>query len=1032
MAPKRPLYGDLNAAHAGIVRRVEDANGSAVFDLPLPPTPAAISPGSSTYTSPAYSPESRLAPSPLAVRRSPAEARFSIKQLTRTLTKKLTGPPEYTEAEEFQQLRGSNANRLSLVGDEEPLRTLEKTFIPTDRSSYFPISPVSPISPTSPASSHDLGYVSGDNGDGIECLRKQSQHSHNSRSMASMVPDDFSKQIGRGSDRSGSAFVKHASSRPYYDDLASLYASSSIYTEDDRRRSAYQQDLMDNRKSSGLLYYSGEDVPGIANLHSSSDLGRNSHQMAALLPRDSHLRSRGQDDGKTDTLSKLIEQYVPENAMKDVSSTDDPESANTTNLVAPYTSDDKDDLITSGRSPTESVPGFSQFEFGLFSSTQRESISPTGQHVSSSSTSVRERILSRPPGLPPSSSLPQIPVSQDGQGPRTLSRPDLSEVFSDASNTSYGDTQNLLQLPDSEMGGLDVPAETAQPSSSYSQLDTKVIKPSSSYSQPENHVAPQTPQEALDQAEIIFDNAAAQQENSPEDIPALWGRRSSLHLLRNKRLTDGSAHTSETGKVEWETVAGASNQGRLSLDSIADYSSSEGSRDSLGFIRAASLPSWTDQDHARENSFYSHPSPIRGHTHPFSLSPPQLTTHPTVRTAPDVTRTNRLSSPVSSSTVPIFRIPNTPRPAVDEPNAFAPWALNDKETQELLASGPNDDILFGSDDGNRSRHLSQNDKSHEQMSEHSSLGHVDSAPGLERENTFAKFTILGPKGNLTGTPQGTGMQEVGSSLADTSSPGARLYSSSSPHSPRPDYGGFYASPFPAVGSVTRIEQSSSVVDPQLERTPSEVTLFPSSYNTEPVQCSSPLVGVDRRRSLKNTTVFKPARRTSRSAVPGQTRLRHMVLSPETRSTVSSKDTHFSRFISAGGSERPSTSDTATPLRRTRPSLDTFPVIRSGKPMLVHQHSPHLLIPVRKVNEEDEARRRKLSWLIFACFCILPPCMFLYRRWGDTIIVSVTEGELGHCTAQSKRAALIAGIVVNISLIAALLIPVLVAQALKAI
>jgi hypothetical protein len=59
-------------------------------------------------------------------------------------------------------------------------------------------------------------------------------------------------------------------------------------------------------------------------------------------------------------------------------------------------------------------------------------------------------------------------------------------------------------------------------------------------------------------------------------------------------------------------------------------------------------------------------------------------------------------------------------------------------------------------------------------------------------------------------------------------------------------------------------------------------------------------------------------------------------------------------------------------------------------------------------------------------------MFLYRIWGDSIIVSVTNGDLGHCTAKSKRAAIIAGIAVNIGLITAILVPILVAQALKAI
>ena len=51
----------------------------------------------------------------------------------------------------------------------------------------------------------------------------------------------------------------------------------------------------------------------------------------------------------------------------------------------------------------------------------------------------------------------------------------------------------------------------------------------------------------------------------------------------------------------------------------------------------------------------------------------------------------------------------------------------------------------------------------------------------QRVNSFAKFTVTGPKTNLTGTPRGTGMREVGSSEADNSSPGMRF--SSSPMSP---------------------------------------------------------------------------------------------------------------------------------------------------------------------------------------------------------------------------------------------------------
>lgn len=49
-----------------------------------------------------------------------------------------------------------------------------------------------------------------------------------------------------------------------------------------------------------------------------------------------------------------------------------------------------------------------------------------------------------------------------------------------------------------------------------------------------------------------------------------------------------------------------------------------------------------------------------------------------------------------------------------------------------------------------------------------------------RSGSFAKVTVLNSKGNLTGTPQGTGAREVGSSLAGASSPRDQLSSSPVP------------------------------------------------------------------------------------------------------------------------------------------------------------------------------------------------------------------------------------------------------------
>jgi hypothetical protein len=154
----------------------------------------------------------------------------------------------------------------------------------------------------------------------------------------------------------------------------------------------------------------------------------------------------------------------------------------------------------------------------------------------------------------------------------------------------------------------------------------------------------------------------------------------------------------------------------------------------------------------------------------------------------------------------------------------------------------------------------------------------------------------------------------------------------------------------------------------------------------------------------------------------------MFLAPEGRSTTSTQGTHISHFMAM--SDRPSTSDTNTPLRRSQISIETYPA--TVRTVIAHEHSPHLLCVERESNPEDEARRRRLSWFIFAAFCLLPPCIILFRFLGDNVIASLTEGRMGHVTPQSKRAALIAGIAVNVGLVTAILVPILVAHALKAV
>ena len=176
------------------------------------------------------------------------------------------------------------------------------------------------------------------------------------------------------------------------------------------------------------------------------------------------------------------------------------------------------------------------------------------------------------------------------------------------------------------------------------------------------------------------------------------------------------------------------------------------------------------------------------------------------------------------------------------------------------------------------------------------------------------------------------MHEAGSSIADTSSPGVRLSSSVGRQSMRSDYTGFYASPFPATGSVTRISQSQPKNTLEHIRTSSETSFSPKSKCLDTVQESSPNPG-SRQHIRSSTTFLRSQRRTSRSAVPGQTKLRHMFLAPDVRSTTSTQSTHGTRLMS--GSDRPSTSDTNTPLRPSHPSIDIHPP--PARSILIHEH-----------------------------------------------------------------------------------------------
>jgi hypothetical protein len=1043
MAPKRPLYGDFNAAHAGIMRRADDSFGSSNPDLPLPPCPAATSPSSSTYTSPIYSPDSNFAPSPLDVKKAENDSRFSLKQLTRTLTQKLGKRHDEGQEQELHELRMPQAS-MSMEGDFP--RTLQDTYIATPQSAYFPISTTSPVSPTSPMSFHEQP-TERESSHEVELSRRYSTQRYDTEPLLSLIPDDeYSSQMGRIDDPRVSISEGHLHSRPYYDDLESIYASSSIYTSDDRRKSNYQHSLVSTGHNNPFVRYSGVDASRYANEYTEDKMyGYSSHGRGNSKPLSQDYYRRTTFQGKADTISKIIDQYDPTTV------TDDTLSIQSQSLrTDEHGGLSKSNLGTLGQLPSRSAQqvarvasDLDQFQFGLPCEVYNVEKVRAGDNFGSGVTaSKRSPTRARGMGSPPHEPAPLAPAFEYGKAPFRFAHPETSEMFSNNSSYSYGDTRHLLQMPQTSGLGPSVSEQCLQSSSSYSQPGIKSLEPSSSYSQEAGFASPSTPKEALDQADHIFQSAAIERVQEEKGIPAMWARRSSGSLLLAKKISNQADEyrksagsdainrgaAGDGNEADWESFAGNSQGVRDSFESIADYSSSEGTRNSLDLNSDGSLPSWIAQNHSKCPSVYSHPSPIRAHIHPFSSSPPELCPQARTDTAPESSSSSSLRTSPASAQAPASHLSTHPedgpsRGAAGQMYAFTPWtdqyAFSNTRTQELLASGPNDEIMIDHE------HNSGPGSSYNAMhtgngglrsASDSSVSIFDSPNALQRENSFEKLCIVGPKGNLTGTPRGTGMHETGSSIADTSSPAPALFPSS-------NYPGFYASPFVATSSVTRITQSPPPAESEFERSPSQITLFPRPTELEPVIETSPTAGASHRASKRSSATFQSAqRRMSRTAVPGQTKLRQMVLAAD-RKTLSSADTNFSRFISAGG--RPSTCDTNTPLQ-PQLSIGTF---HSTRTPIAHIHSPHLLCPERATNPEDEERRRKLSWAILVVFCLLPPCIILYRVWGDSIMVSLTKGHLGHCTNKSKRVALIGGIAVNVGLVTAIVVPVVVAHAL---
>ena len=325
---------------------------------------------------------------------------------------------------------------------------------------------------------------------------------------------------------------------------------------------------------------------------------------------------------------------------------------------------------------------------------------------------------------------------------------------------------------------------------------------------------------------------------------------------------------------------------------------------------------------------------------------------------------------------------------------------------------------------------------------------VSNLPHQFRTGSFAKVAVLGNKGNLTGTPEGTGAREVGSSLAGTSSP------LTVPES-----------------SIRRIAQpltpSRKLPHPHFIGTPTPKTPSSSASASQSFQSGGPSKAHHRRSSSEsNCEVIKSSSSTHTSALPSPGFRGHRKRNTMADMISSGNSSFYSDEDGKGNRDQPSLRErkgrqshverdqisqaSATDGRpghteRDETSTESRPIFHQGVvytdvpiPIIPHPvyglnrpwdvptqnrgrpqarvdryqrpiarvESPHLHRIPRAPTAAMLERQEELSKFWAPIICTIPPFALIYGHgYADVIIATQTNGEIEAFTEVSKKAAL---------------------------
>ncbi|KAI9837110.1 MAG: hypothetical protein M1819_000761 [Sarea resinae] len=356
---------------------------------------------------------------------------------------------------------------------------------------------------------------------------------------------------------------------------------------------------------------------------------------------------------------------------------------------------------------------------------------------------------------------------------------------------------------------------------------------------------------------------------------------------------------------------------------------------------------------------YQHPTPLaKEHTHPFSSSPPIIGTPEKVDRGYDDLHGNH-------------HTPKLSQPDVADYDEMAKQDDCGESFSFQACSAAGDDDPYCSDTW-----VSIFDDTGSQL---------DTSISLPKMNgSFSNASPLGPRGNLTGTPGGTGMREVGSSLANGSSPGMEWSSSVQSHARPPmAYCPVERKLFPyecsEVDSTSRTLASDQLYGPpgwsksRLSTHRMQLVddgLLPRSFGRH--ARGTPLQPVRESRSISLLSVSQYS---------------------EDGSSQCSSSSDFPDYPSRHSVEAFSPTQLYNPKRRSA-------VVWPGACLYRFPR------PESSIVATTSKRKRNLSRLVLGLCFLFPPLLLLYG-YGlmDAVIVQISRGEIEHFANAEKRFAL---------------------------